>query len=63
MVNLDCQKITDCSGKSFKRKVYSVTAYKSGVVLGLIHSTASNKRSHRVTKISNDSWLVLGVAK
>ena len=63
MSNLDSQKITDCSGKSFRRKVYSVTEYKSGVTLGLIHSTASNKRSHRVTKISNDSWLVLGVAK
>ena len=63
MANLDCQKIRDCSGHDFKRKVYSVVTYKSGVVLGLIHSTASNKRSHRVTKISNDSWLVLGVAK
>jgi len=63
MSNLDSQLITDCSGHDFKRKVYSVVTYKSGVVLGLIHSTASNKRSHRVTKISNDSWLVLGVAK
>ena len=63
MANLDNQKITDCTGANFKRKIYSVTAYKSGITLGLIHSTASNKRSHRVTKISNDSWLVLGVAK
>ena len=63
MANLDGQQIRDCSGHDFKRKVYSVVTYKSGVVLGLIHSTASNKRSHRVTKISNDSWLVLGVAK
>ena len=63
MANLDNQKITDCTGANFRRKIYSVTEYKSGVTLGLIHSTASNKRSHRVTKISNDSWLVLGVAK
>ena len=62
MTNLNNQKVTDCSGASFRRKVYNVTAFKSGVTLGLIHSTASNKRSHRVTK-TGDSWLVLGVAK
>jgi len=62
MANLDCQKIRDCSGNDFKRKVYNVTAYKSGVTLGLIHSTASTKRSHRVT-LTGDSWLVLGIAK
>ena len=63
MANIDNQKITDCTGKNFRRKVYSVFNYKSGVTLGMINSTTSNKRSHRVTKISNDSWLVLGVAK
>ena len=62
MANLDCQKIRDCSGNDFKRKVYNVTAYKSGVTTGFINSTLTRKKSHRVSLIG-DSWLVLGVAK
>ena len=62
MSNLDSQLITDCSGQSFRRKVYSVTAYKSGVTTGLINSTLTRKKSHRVSLIG-DSWLVLGAVK
>ena len=62
MVNLDCQKIRDCSGNDFKRKVYNVTAYKSGVTTGLINSTLTRKKSHRVSLIGG-SWIVLGAVK
>ena len=62
MANLDCQKIRDCSGNDFKRKVYNVTAYKSGITLGFINSTATRQKSHRVSLIDG-SWLVLGILK
>ena len=62
MSNLDNQKITDCNGASFKRKIYSVTKYKSGVVLGTISSTSSRKAPHRVSLIDG-CWLVLGAVK
>ena len=62
MSNLDNQKITDCNKSTFKRKVYSVTRYKSGVVLGTISSTSSRKSPHRVSLIDG-CWLVLGAVK
>ena len=53
------QKVTDCSGNTFTRKVYSIVHHASGVTTGVIKSCASSKASQKVSFIDG-VWLVLG---